>query len=70
MVAINWAAKSDVATEALERVEAELNNVGLPGYNKVLLALEQIERLAREGSRDGHTIRDAIKEIAAKALST
>ena len=69
MSAITWAAKSDAVAEALEVFEAQLNNFGLPSYNKVLLALEQIERLAREGSRDGHTIRDAIQEIAAKALS-
>lgn len=32
-------------------------------------ALEQIERLARWGTRDGHLIRDAIQEIAAKAIA-
>lgn len=31
-------------------------------------ALELIERLTREGSRDGHLIRDSAHEVAAKAL--
>jgi hypothetical protein len=71
MNAINWAAKSDAMTESLEIVEAHLNNFGLPGYNKILVALEQIELLTRESSRELHpfAIRDAIREIAAKALA-
>lgn len=34
----------------------------------LLEALAQIERLAREGTREGHLIRDAMQEIASKAL--
>ncbi|WP_164557856.1 hypothetical protein HF313_14970 [Massilia atriviolacea] len=46
--------------------EAESEHVKI---ELLMAALKQIERLAREGSRDGHLIRDAIQEIAAKAIA-
>ncbi len=68
MSLIRREAQTDATKEALEVVEAHLNNVGLPSYNALLLAMEQIERLAREGTREGQVIRDAVQEIAGKAL--
>lgn len=38
------------------------------GFSGDAAALEQIARLGREGTRDGHIIRDAMVEIAEKAL--
>lgn len=41
---------ADVVEEAVAQAEAYLNNVGLPSYNGVLLALEQIKFvLSQEG---------------------
>lgn len=40
-----------------------------PERDKLLAALDQIERLARTGTREGNIIRDAIQEIASKALA-
>lgn len=69
MPIINIEGRSDVVKEAVADADAHTTNVGLPAYSQVLLALEQIARLGREGTRNGHIIRDAMTEIAEKALA-
>lgn len=51
-----------------ERPVAPLTFEDDPERDALVAALSQIERLARDGTREGHLIRDAIQEIASKAL--
>lgn len=68
MPPIHRVAQTDAINEALEIVEAHLNNVGMPSYNTILLALEQIDEITSKGEQGGLAIRDAVQAIAAKAL--
>lgn len=58
----------DPIKDAVAQIETQLQSLGLPSYNNALRALAQIARLGREGTRDGHIIRDGLVEIAEKAL--
>lgn len=67
--------RSDSGTE-LARVpapadgweQARANAQAMAAAPRLVRALQQIERLTREGSRDDHAIRDAVQEIADKAI--
>lgn len=60
--------RKDYVAEAVANAEAHLNNVGLPSYNTVLVALEQIERLSREADRNAVDVPTMLGDIARKAL--
>jgi hypothetical protein len=66
---IRCEAQTDAVKEALEVVEAHLNNFCLPSYNTLLLALEQIAGAsAWDDGYDPMAAAARFQEIAKKAI--
>lgn len=65
MSAITWAAKGEALVEALERVDAELNNAGLPTYSALLAALDACQ--AANGISEQRAANKAARSILRSA---
>jgi hypothetical protein len=66
-----YAARKDEVKEAVTNAEAHLNNVGLPSYSAVLLALENLLRECEAGPKNDYpTLRPSVGTVdaARKAL--